>query len=278
MKMAPPSRNETRRHVIPNFIKWSLPWPIRHRIRLFRYIQMGYGEPEIRLIPKLFARGDVAIDIGANIGMYSHALARCATTVLSFEPDPTLALYLRKVLSDRCHVFEYALSDADGETTLRVPIMRGVEVSGLGTVSIDNDLLSSANVESIVERKVEMCSLDSILARPQYCERRVEFIKIDVEGHELSVVKGALQTISRNRPILLIETEFRHGAPVEQLFSLFSSLNYSSFIVGNGGLVPIDAVGLKVLQSKKGLIGAIAKSSASEYVNNVIFKPTLSLA
>ena len=68
----------------------------------------------------------------------------------------------------------------------------------------------------------------------------VGFIKIDVEGHEFSVLQGAIQTLQKDRPNLLIEIEEQHaGSQFQDTFTLLHSLEYQPSYLQNGQFTPI---------------------------------------
>jgi FkbM family methyltransferase len=141
-----------------------------------------------------------AIDIGANRGDYSIALARHFDRVTAFEPDPAtfsvLENNIRSVRATEVTPINAAVSDRDGQVTfyrdLR-PEWGGVA----GSVYVLHPLEGQTE-----EIRVPCLTLDS------YCTPRdlsPDFIKIDVEGHEPAVISGAWQTISRHRPLLVFE-------------------------------------------------------------------------
>src|SRR5512139_3365862 len=158
-----------------------------------------YGEVELHLLEFLCRRDQDAIDVGANDGSYVHFLRRHARRVIAFEPMPSLARALHRKFRRGVVVESVALSDAAGVVSLRMPVVDGVVVTGCSTVS------SAASATYPAHRAIEvpMDRLDSIYGDD------VGFIKIDVEGHEQAVLDGAVETIRRCRPRLLVEVDER---------------------------------------------------------------------
>src|SRR6476646_444396 len=78
-------------------------------------------EPELAILHELVPIGCTAIDVGANRGYYSWALASVAASVEAFEPNPLLARFAQTKLGRRVRLHEVALSDHDGVATLYVP-------------------------------------------------------------------------------------------------------------------------------------------------------------
>jgi hypothetical protein len=117
-------------------------------------------------------------------------------------------------------------------------------------------------------------SLDGIVTSPKYEGRRVCLIKIDVEGHELSVLKGALGVIARDKPVLLIEMEYCHNSPVAEIFALLGELGYGAEVLDHEKLVPVNAEGLKQRQPIEVLRSKLAGEGYDKfgYINNVIFR------
>jgi FkbM family methyltransferase len=170
-------------------------------VDIYNYVDRqieAYGLYEKRQVAQLVAlmdllRPDVFIDVGANSGMYSIVLAKQFPQmgVICFEPDRRCAaqlsgnLFLNN-LEDRVEVHEFALSDTNGESKFsRFP---------------DENRGRSAIRES-GEFKVRTALLDDVC---DLSGSRIA-IKMDVEGHELNVVKGAMGLLSGNDCVLQIE-------------------------------------------------------------------------
>jgi FkbM family methyltransferase len=163
----------------------------------------GLLEPELGLLPLLCQADALFVDVGANWGAYCHHARRWSKGVVAFEPQPRLAAVLRRALGKRsgCRVWEAAVSDVAGRVQLRIP----VNDLGYSTVEPSNLLQGTADLRlgvNVVD--VERVRLDDMGLGTVGC------IKIDVEGHELSVIDGAKELIARDRPHLIVETEDRH--------------------------------------------------------------------
>jgi FkbM family methyltransferase len=161
------------------------------------------------LVMALIPRDRNAVDIGANRGIYTFWMAKRAGQVDAFEPQPALAKYISDAHLRHVRVHQTALSDRTGVATLLVP-----DDDGLARIASSDprDAVSAAAESELgirSELTVQLRTLDS------YRLVDVGFLKIDAEGHELAVLRGARETISANRPIVFIESEARHapGAP-----------------------------------------------------------------
>ena len=255
-------------------IKKMLPARILHACRMARDTKLFQYQREIRFLPQLLKHDQVSIDIGANIGLFTDILSRRSSKVLAFEPHPGCAEYLRKLNLRNCDILEMAASDRFGESALRVPLRSNQELHALSTIEESNDLVSQSGACGIVRHLVPTVTLDEILDQRLAVSDIVGFIKIDVEGHELAVLKGARSTIERHRPAMLIELEFRHGAPVEETFALLSWQTYRAFaLVGSQSLSAITVGELRALQSDDRFQRKLKQHSYDGYVNNVIFLP-----
>jgi hypothetical protein len=101
----------------------------------------------------------------------------------------------------------------------------------------------------------------------EYDIRNVCFIKIDVEGHELDVLKGAARTIDRERPTLLVEIEQRHLAcPMQVVFDYVCEFGYRGFFFHDGGLRSLSEFSSDVHQRP-----FLPNVFARDYVNNFVF-------
>jgi len=161
------------------------------------YLQRRYYEPLLEFGHKLLSAGESAVDGGASQGVYSCAFAAkigASGRVYAFEPLDYAIQCLRNNIAlngfDNVTVFAGALSETAGSAF--IDISRGPSygsiVHGFGDQSGNN---------------VTTFSVDEL--RRQGCIGPVHFIKLDVEGAELAALKGAGETIEKDRPRLCIE-------------------------------------------------------------------------
>jgi FkbM family methyltransferase len=193
------------------------PWWIK--------VESGEWEYEGLKTAYSYARGDV-IDVGAWIGPYSLLTSRKAKRVFSFEPDPvafeelTYNLRLNKITN--VHAFRFAVSDSTGSAMLRH--------DGLG--SSESSMLRGSRSIS-----VSTMSLDDTCQ-----EYGIEptFIKIDVEGAEGLVMRGAQSTIKKFRPTILLEfhRDFMTESEAESNWGIISQGASSIQEIEPGGFMP----------------------------------------
>lgn len=155
----------------------------------------------------------VAIDAGANIGLFSYALSRLYQSVEAFEINPSLVNDLKRSVRKNVNVHQMGLSDHIGESTMYLPTRQGSPLVGWG--SLEYSVCQVA--EDHISMNVQVVTLDSM----NFAD--VGFIKIDVEGHELSVLKGAEATISRCRPDVFIEIQ---DSQLKNARDFFKAHNY----------------------------------------------------
>jgi FkbM family methyltransferase len=204
---------------------------------------------ELAVTRALVGPGDVVADVGANKGAYVYWLRRCvgdSGTVLAFEPQPTLAEYLRR-LSDafrwsNVRVSEVALSSNAGSGLLHVP----------GSGATPGASLEASVLDSTPGTRLT-CALDT-LDRQAQTTGTLAFVKVDVEGHELSVFQGGEQTLRRDRPHLLFECEARHLSThkMADVFSFLGGLGYKGFLLMDRTLLPIAQFDPDVHQPRRG--------------------------
>ena len=213
---------------VRSFIRKMIPRGLELPVAFVRSFLSGTVEPELWLVKKWANSSAIAVDIGANRGVYSLWLSKWFQRVFAFEPNPRMAAILTSFKSPKIEVQKVALSSSCGEAELHVPVNdSGVEYAGWGSL-IQENLPPSHAVHHL---PASMRTLDS------YNLENVAFIKIDVEGNELETVSGAMQTIQQWRPILLIEIR---PASRPAFDDLFRRLRYQAFVVAtNGQLVRV---------------------------------------
>jgi FkbM family methyltransferase len=213
-------------------------------------------EPEIFHLRELAGPG-LAIDVGANHGIYSYALARLGREVQAFEPQPGCAATLLGWAPSTVHVHQIALSDAGVRLPLKIPVVQGVQFTGYATFDEVNG---------------EYETIDVAVARlDDFRFHDVSFIKIDVEGHEASVLRGGEETIRRCKPVLLIEAAVLHieVAAIDSLFKQIQGYGYDGFFLLDGSWQPLEAFSVETHQEAR-----IEGKTTAPYVTNFVFRPT----
>jgi FkbM family methyltransferase len=239
-----------------NVKKW-LGW----RRYYWRCLLTKDGEYELRILRRYVPRDRVAIDVGANDGIYAYHLSRYADSVVAFEPNPRYDRALR-FLPRNVTVRVEALSSAPGTLPLHIPATDTGESEGWATLETTH--LPLARSIDVPVRRLDDLELG-----------RVGFIKIDVEGHEMAVLAGADATIRRDRPTLLIEAEDEHrpGA-TSDLFRWASEHGYRGWFFQKGRAVPVEDFHLAEHQGRKNVgPGDLFRRQDLNYVNNFLCVP-----
>lgn len=207
-------------------------------------------EREIALLPLLVRQGCIAVDVGAHTGMYMRPLARIAAHVHAFEPTETFTLLQRSAPSN-VTVLRQAVSDRDGEAVLTIPDAK--------------DATTLATLEEVTGRAHARLTVPVVTLDTACGEMDVGFVKIDVEGHEVRVIKGAEQLIARCQPVFLIECEERHrpGA-LDWLIEAFERSGYRCVYLSATGALT-DVAGFDHARDQV--------PGRTRYINNFIFLP-----
>lgn len=204
---------------------------------------------EIAALLQKLAPSDTAVDVGANKGSYLLWLSRAvyAGRVVAFEPQVQLAEYLRKACA-ACRLANVtvnaaAASDANGEKPLFIPAKEDSP---------------GASLEKTVETR-EPCRRVQVpvVSLDRYFENeagRIGAIKIDVEGHELAVLRGAQRILREHAPLLVFECESRHLASgdVVTVLNFVRGKGYDGWFVCGGRLRPISEFREEVHQRRMG--------------------------
>lgn len=221
------------------------------------------AERELSVLKNVVAPADTTVDVGANLGLYTRALAGLSKRVHAFEPSPAMADLLRRTSARNVVVHESALSDFDGGATLHIP--RAGERLSHGLASLER---SAVATQEVLTAAVERQRLDSVV------EEDVAFVKVDVEGHELKVLQGAAGLIERSRPIFLVEAENRHRPDATaSVFAFFRALRYEGFFLCNDRVTDIGSFDPVVDQDESVLLNDGGRVEGRHYVNNFFFIP-----
>jgi FkbM family methyltransferase len=179
-----------------------LPFPIRQSLRSWKYrlqhvsSRFRPDEPEFDQLPNWVHPGDWVLDIGANVGQYTLRFSELVGQqgrVFAFEPitetAEILAAMATRARNRNISILNIAVSERAGEVSFRVPS---------GAAGLPNYF--QARVSGEGDRKVPCFALDD-LPFPN----RIVLVKIDVEEHEVQVIRGMRNLIERDHPILIIE-------------------------------------------------------------------------
>lgn len=225
-----------------------MPLPLREKLTLLMPPSLFYrrriaeearsGEPELAILDELVPRGGVALDIGANQGIFAYALSQIAERVIAVEPNPDYAFFARWMLRGRAEVLELAFSNESGNATFYVPISdQGMVLHFAGSLKRTHSQFSNIKTHNVEVRRLD-----------DFGFMDVRFIKADVEGSELEVLDGARATIARDRPVILLELlSGTHEDPVACATAICENFGYDALIVQRGqkiaALPTISALG-----------------------------------
>jgi FkbM family methyltransferase len=205
--------------------------------------QVRSGDLAAVLTDHLAADGATVVDIGASWGLFSYHLARLVGgtgTVFSYEPHPVNKPVLEKLVKARPNVRfrPVAVSDLTGSADLQVPVFGSRYVTAQSSIAHGFDGQRGVRVEKVT---VPTVRLDDELGG-----RRVDLVKIDVEGHEMSVLRGASVTLRKYLPPMLIEIEQRHlDCPIEDVFAEIDDIGYVLYFIDGAALRPIGEFDLE---------------------------------
>jgi FkbM family methyltransferase len=244
-----------------NMIKEAFPslwlrWHLMHRPKT--------AEVELSVLHKVVPTDAITVDVGANCGLYTRELAQMSRYVHAFEPSHDMAGVLRHTSADNVRIHEVALSDHEGQAALFIPTGEAGLVHGLASIEPQPDLLAKPGIAT----SVPTARLDDVI------QEDVAFVKIDVEGHELSVLNGATELLERSQPVFLVEAEDRHRARATQsVFEFFRDRSYSGYFLEDGDVLPVEHFDAEIFQDADSLLPNGGRKQGRSYVNNFFFFP-----
>ncbi len=240
-------------------LRWIRLKLIPPRFRLaatYYYLRFsGALENEICIVKDLIKARGTAIDVGANEGAWSYPLSRIFSKVEAFEPIPDCAAIIKDSGNKNIEVHQVALSSSKGIKELHIPIANGKPLTGYATFG---DLEGEYTTMSIPVHKLD-----------DYSFTGVAFMKIDVEGHELEVIKGAEATIRREKPAMIVEIEQRHlNFPMALIFDAIIKFGYKAFFLQGNQLHPLSEFSYEEHQGK-----FLDVPFSRDYIHNFLFMP-----
>jgi FkbM family methyltransferase len=213
---------------------------------LYSVFKVYADRAERRILTEHLSAGCVAVDAGANIGIYSQFLSRCVGptgAVHSFEPSPENFRHLSAAVAGLPNIraSELAVSDKTGRSLLYVSDKLNVDHH---TYPMEGESRKTIPIKSI--------TLDDYFAAGS----RVDLIKMDIQGFELHALRGAKRVLQENPHIKLL-LEFwpfglkQAGGSADELLSFLEDQSFSLFLPGANGPVKFDRSYAGALESIK---------------------------
>jgi FkbM family methyltransferase len=200
----------------------------RHYERVVREFDEN-DEPDLAIVRRLVARDTTAVDLGANIGVYTKALSALTGPlgrVVSVEPvTDTFAILTRNVRSLRMTnvtLVNAAVSDKSEMVSMIVP---NYESGGANFYQAQIVAAEPDPGQTSLHVRVRSMTLDEIASAYE----RISFVKCDVEGHELKCLRGAASVIANHHPAWLIEVSGSPdvaGSSAASVFALLEARGY----------------------------------------------------
>lgn len=226
---------------VPLRLPFGAWWVIRRGAIDANLADGTFETSELEFAQRYLQPGMTVLDIGANSGLYTLLAARCVGSegrVIAFEPSPRERSRLRThIWLNRCtnvQIVPYALGSRTSQADLFV-------VQGAQTGC--NSLRPPQVAEPVARTRVDVRTLDDFLERANL--GAVDFIKMDVEGGELEVLKGAAKLLQGARlPVLLLEvSDLRTAAwnyKAKEIVDFLQERGYAFFSISAGG-TPVTA-------------------------------------
>jgi FkbM family methyltransferase len=244
-------------------LHWSLD--LREGIDFSIYLLGAFERSTVTTLQKLARPGSVIFDIGANVGAHTLGLARSAGPqgrVYAFEPARLVFaklqrnLTLNPKLQARTQVHQILFTAEPGE---HLP----AQIYASWPLVTEEGVHPKLRGRLVDTSGARVDTLDSFVEHEGI--ERLDLIKIDVDGHEYPVLKGGARTLTRFRPILLMEMspyvqdEQKHGFAA--LVALLREREYSLQEAGRGKPLPLDVEALQALIPDGAGVNVVARPS-----------------
>jgi len=221
-------------------------------------------EPELARLAELCPPGcGTAVDVGGWYGPWTRRMSKRADQVVTIEPVPHLARLLSSAAPPNVRVVRAAASDHPGTARLWLP----------------PDDAGDRGVSSLIRRDIHGRALEvPCITLDGLDLRDVGFIKIDVDGNELAVLRGAKAILTRDRPALFIELESRIQ-PIAPVVDHLADLGYTGWVLPGRTWLPLNRFPLEAHQADtsyvvtQGLLRRALPFRGPRYVNSVLFLP-----
>lgn len=247
---------------------------IYHRLRFVwraRKYAVKWEPAEIAFLKRYLQPGNIVFDVGCHKGGYLYWMRKKigrSGGVFAFEPQPGLFNYLEQIVKmygwDNVQVENKGLGNAEGSMELIIPAPPGSTSPGASFCPATRpDGLESHSCY------IPMTTLDQYQKSNRI--KRIDFMKVDVEGFELNVFKGAHETLQEKRPVILFESEARHlyETTLNDVFDCLHQLDYKGFFFEHRKIRSIEEFRPEIHQKQEGP----RYWDGPDYHNNFLFFP-----
>jgi len=213
-----------------------------------------YEQDEIAFVRTLLKPGDSTIDVGGHIGFFTMQMAAAVGPegrVYAFEPFDANADLLERSIADRVTFQRAAVGATTGRATLTFPVE--TLNSGGAYLLPDGNMPLAGNLK----KEVSLVALDALNLR-----RPIRFIKMDVEGAEPQVLRGAQQILRDDRPVILSEL---HPTQLER----------ASGVSGDQFLAQVAALGYQAHRLEHSTVGAPINHAPADALVSVVLMATV---
>lgn len=185
-----------------------------------------FGRYELDLLNLVFAwledaglnlDKETAVDVGANIGNHSLYFAERFQNVVSVEPNPDLYPLLRINAALRNNILVHAVGCSGEPGTGWLAVQR----ANLGGGGLSSDAVDTSDYTV----QVPLHRLDDLIG-----DQQVRLLKIDVEGHEIEVLRGGHKLLARNKPVVMYESKSSKREDRIEVHRLLQSFGYQNFL------------------------------------------------
>jgi len=242
--------------------------------RRFIWSKIHYPEIEMLLLYKSKNNiCDISVDVGAALGSYTWIFSRISKSVYSFEPGSSHYNYLKPLnFFSNINFINCAAGSSNIIKKLFIP---GSDTYALhtATLSENNPIVNQSQFET---EEVEVVTLDHYFNHQiNSFSRSIDLLKVDVEGYEFDVFKGAENLINKFHPLVICEIEYRHNVHYKMVFEFFIKLDYFIYYFKNSKFHIMNDFDLNQLQNENDLDKRLSgKFNANDntYINNFVFQ------
>jgi len=202
----------------------------------YKRFKLKNDKREIEVLRTLIQPGSFVLDIGANIGFYASILSEITGDkghVYCFEPDKKNFEYLKKNVKNLRNVTCFNTAVSDKKQVLKIYRSK--------LLNVDHRTYPVNNYDTVEE--INAVSIDDLIA--EKIIPKVDLIKIDIQGYELSAFKGMTNLLSKNNGLNIIAEYWPHGfkragTSAVEFFDFFDQLGYQFLLIDDVVLKPVD--------------------------------------